>query len=106
MKTVLKVLGVLAGTYIICDAGCVVGVLMTSEYYEGRLDKRNKKDKRCIESITAVQGLFGNYYNVKAKKSSKKRSEVLSAHARKWAKEGYSSEEIKRGLDALRKEFD
>lgn len=106
MKTVLKVLGVLAGTYIICDAGCVIGVLMTSEYYEGRFNRHNKKDKRCIESITAVQDVFGKYYNVKAKKSSKKRSEILRKHARKWAEEGFSSEEIKQGLDALREELD
>lgn len=106
MKTILKVLGVLAGTYILCDAGCVIGVLMTSEYYEGRFDKHNKKDKRCIESITAVQDVFGNYYNVKAKKSSKKRSEILRKHAKKWAEEGFSSEEIEQGLDLLRKELD
>lgn len=106
MKTILKVLGVLAGTYIICDAGCVIGVLMTSEYYEGRFDKHNKKDKRCIESITAVQDVFGKHYNIKAKKSSKKRSEILRKHAKKWTEEGFSSEEIKQGLDLLRKELD
>lgn len=106
MKTLLKVLGVLAGTYIVCDAGCVIGVLMTSEYYEGRFDKHNKIDKQCIKSITAVQKLFGEHYNIKAKKSSKKRSEILRKHAKKWAEEGFSSEEIKQGLELLKKELD
>lgn len=106
MKTILKLLGIAAGLYVVSDFGCVVGVLMTSEYYEGRLDKHKKKDKTCIESITTIQDVFGDYYNTKAKKSSKKRSDVLSTHARKWAKEGYSSEEIKQGLENLKKELD
>lgn len=106
MKTILKILGVVAGLYVVSDLGCVLGVLMTSEYYEGRLDKHKKKDKECIKSITAIQDVFGDYYNTKAKKSSKKRSEVLGTYARKWAKEGYSSEEIKQGLENLKKELD
>jgi hypothetical protein len=106
MKTLLKVLGVAAGLYVVSDFGCVIGVLMTSEYYEGRFDKHNKKDKRCIESITTVQDVFGKHYNVKAKKSSKKRSEILRKHAKKWAEEGFSSEEIKQGLELLKKELD
>lgn len=42
----------------------------------------------------------------KDKKSSKKRSDVIRKHAKRWSDQGYSSEEIKQGLDALKKELD
>ena len=107
MKKLLKFLGVMAGTYIVLDIGFLFGsgfLYELYEYPESRIGCE-KKANDVIEAAGMANKVMFRHKN-KNKKSSIKRSEVLSAHARKWAKEGYSSEEIKRGLDALRKELD
>lgn len=105
MKKLLKILGIAAGTYLILDIGWIVGVINCDDYHNGRLNPKNKMENEIKEGIEAVHELFG-IIDKKDNKLSTKRSKVLSDYARRWAKEGYSSEEIKRGLDLLKKELD
>lgn len=104
MKTLLKVLGIAAGAYCMMDFGWCIGVFCCKEYYDGRLNMKNVKDVKIKEDIEAANELWEMIR--KDKKSSKKRSDVIRKHAKRWSDQGYSSEEIKQGLDALKKELD
>lgn len=107
MKKLLKALGIAAGIYVISDASCILGVMLGNDYYNGRMNERDEIDKMCMEAIDAVDKVFNKRFSKRYnRKSSKKRSEVLRDYAEQWAKKGYSSEEIKQGLDALKKELD
>ena len=105
MKKLLKVLGAAVGAYLLIDLGVVLGAGATYEMYEYPESKASKslKDKDAMEVIEWYNGIM---YKHSKKKSSKERSEVLRYWAEQWAKKGYSSEEIKQGLDALKKELD
>lgn len=104
MKTLLKVLGIAAGAYCLLDLGALIGAGGTVEMYEHPESEASKfyKENNMLKTAKwANRIMFNN-----PKESSKKRSEVLHDYAEQWAKKGYSSEEIKQGLDALKKELD
>ena len=100
MKTILKILGIAAGTYLLLDIGWIVGIINCDDYYHDRRISNNGSVEGAMElnDLLMKNGLKKDIRRMK-------RSEILSAHARKWAKEGYTSEEIKQGLDALRKKL-
>lgn len=106
MKTLFKILGIATGIYGLMGLGCLIGIGSCDDYYNNRFDKNCEIDKKAKDVVEANIELWNDLNKRKNKKSSKKKSEVLSAYARKWAKEGYSSEEIKRGLENLKKELD
>lgn len=106
MKTLFKILGILAGIYGLLSIGSFCGIACCDDYYNKRLNKKSKLDKGIIRSVEANIDLWNDLRKENKRKSSRKRSEILSAHARKWAREGYSSEEIKQGLELLKKELD
>ena len=104
MKTLFKILGILAGIYGLLSIGSFCGIACCDDYYNKRLNKNSKLDKGVIRSVEVNIDAWNSIRKIE--KSSRKRSEILSAHARKWAREGYSSEEIKQGLELLKKELD
>lgn len=53
MKKLLKALGIIAGAYCMMDFGWIVGVTNCKEYYDGRLNMKNKNDVRLKENIEA-----------------------------------------------------
>lgn len=105
MKTLFKILGIATGIYGLMGLSCLCGIGACDDYHNNRLNENNKLAKRAKDTVEANIDLW-NDLTKRKKKSSKKRSEVLGTYARKWAKEGYSSEEIKQGLENLKKELD
>ena len=101
MKTILKLLGVAAGTYFVYRTGWLMGVIDCDDCY----NDRSVKNETRVEAAIDLNDLFISE-NIKKPKRKIKRSEVLRAHARKWTEAGFSSEEIKQGLDLLKKELD
>ena len=109
MKTILKVLGIAAGIYGAMGFGAFVGIAGYDEYCNGRFNKNIEMEKKAIDAIEANIDIWRNIRRDIGKDNSLKnikRSDVLRRHARKWAEEGFSPEEIKQGLDLLRKELD
>lgn len=108
MKTILKVLGIAVSIYGALGFGCFVGIACCDDYYNGRLDKNDELEKKTIDVLEGNIEVWRDIRKVDSLKirNKKKRSDVLRTHAKKWAEEGFSSEEIKQGLDLLRKELD
>lgn len=108
MKTILKVLGIAASIYGAMGFGAFIGIAGYDEYCNGQFNKNIEIEKKAIDVIEANIDIWRDIRKGYSSKKQKniKRSEILRRHARLWAEEGFSSEEIKQGLELLKKELD
>ena len=103
MKTLLKVLGIMAGVYATANIGALLGAGATVEMYEYPESKASKYYEKM--EVYGVAKWANSMMFRREEISQVKRSDVMRRYIKQWQKQGYSSEEIKNKIDDLKKYF-